>query len=424
MRINEIFDDVRRTERMLSRELLVRFALITVCCATGWLFLRLAFLPVWMVCYMAMAVLEKHLVMRSARMPPRRALWVTCIAGFTLASVFAVLPIMVWNIGSETAKFATGLLLCGAALNIFLLRARNLALGVAYMLPICAAFYWIAFSFFTAPTGGTDFWIGLVLCLSLTIYFWVCLVEADRAQTELTTTRAQFEQAQKIEGIGQMTSGISHDFNNILNVVQGNLELLRDYPDTPDRADFVNEALTATRRGAELVQALTSYGRAAASHETLLDPADVLRAVADMAARVLPANIHLDVQYPAPGQTIMVNETTLQSALLNLVINARDAMPSGGNLTLRVNTSAPAPDTVKASAAGHIAFEVRDTGTGIPPDLIDRVRDPFMSTKPKGEGSGLGLPMVSGFAVKAGGDITIDSTPGAGTTLRLFLPLT
>ncbi|MEL7091010.1 MAG: ATP-binding protein [Pseudomonadota bacterium] len=424
MRIKEIFDDVRSTERMLSRELLVRFALISICCLVAWLFLRLPFLPLWVVCYIAMAILEKHLVMRSARMPPQRALWVTWIAGFTLAGVFAVLPILVWQIGTDAAMFATGLLLCGAALNIFLLRARNLAIGVAYMLPICAAFYAIAAGFYVPPLGGPDFWIGLVLCLCLTIYFWLCLVEADRAQTELKTIRAQFEQAQKIEGIGQMTSGISHDFNNILNVVQGNLELLRDYPDTPDRADFVNEALTATRRGAELVQALTSYGRAAASHETLLDPADVLRAVADMAARVLPANIHLDVQYPAPGQTLMVNETTLQSALLNLVINARDAMPSGGDLTLRVNSTAAAPDTVKASAAGHIAFEVRDTGTGIPPDLIDRVRDPFVSTKPKGAGSGLGLPMVSGFAVKAGGDITIDSTPGSGTTVRLFLPLT
>ena len=423
-RVAAIFDDVRSTERLLSIEFSIRLVLVCVAGACGWVLLGLTVLPIWVLAYYACVLLERHVVTLPVGRDPSRAFVRLWLVSFLLASVYAFLPVYVWFQDDLVWKFATGVLLTGAALNIFLLRARNWMLGLAYLIPMTAATFIIAASFFEGVWGGPQFWSMMVLCSCLAMYFGVCLWEADRANTELKRTRAQFLQAQKVEALGTLTSGVAHDFNNLLSVVQGNLELLQTYPDAPDRDDFLHAALLqASRRGAQLTRQLTSYGRKAEMKPKRLAPYDVLDGVKEIADRVLPANITLNLRPSFTNSEILTDETMLHSALLNLVINARDAMPEGGTLRIDVvDPVAPPEGLTPASSAGYLAFEVRDTGAGIPADVLTKVRDPFYSTKPKGQGSGLGLPMVCGFALQSGGDVTIDSTVGQGTTVRLILP--
>lgn len=424
MQADVFYPDLRRTERILNREMAVRFGLIGLCIVSGWLVFDLWFLPIWYPIYITAVLLERWLSYRASSLSPRFAFVGMWIVGFLVACAYVCLPIMVWNIGSEMAKFATMILLCGACLNVFLLRSRNLVLGSAYIVPLVMVFFWIGGQQYEAPGGGPAFWLNMVLCVALALYFWLCATETSRTNNELRSTRAQFEQAQKVEVIGAMTSGVAHDFNNLLSVVQGNLELLKHYPDAPDRATFLDDALKATKRGAELTRQLTSYGRAMPSGERHVDPTLILRGVKDMAKRILPANITLKLELPEPGGQLLVNETTLHTALLNLVINARDAISASGTITLSIENPATPPATTGAlpMVPRYLAFVVHDTGEGIPKDLLDRVRDPFFSTKPAGQGSGLGLAMVTNFARLAGGEFEIDSTEGQGTTARLYLP--
>ncbi|WP_415920652.1 sensor histidine kinase [Tateyamaria sp. SN6-1] len=422
-RITAIFEDARNTGRVLNLEFMIRLLLVVAACTCGWLLLGLNVLPVWVLTYYACVLLERHIVSRPIGRNPKASFALLWVASFLLASVYAILPVYVWFMDHDVWKFATGVLLTGAALNIFLLRARHWVLGLAYLIPISCATFVIGTSFFVGPWGGPYFWSVMVLCVCLAIYFGVCLWEADRANQELKETREQFLQAQKVEALGTLTSGVAHDFNNLLSVIQGNLELLQTYPEAPDRRDFLEAALTASRRGARLTRQLTSYGRKAPMWPTRVDPKDAVARLEEIAARVLPANITLQLHSPPQVGEILIDDTMLHSALLNLMINARDAMPDGGNLTVEVFDTIKPPDALQLSATlDYMAFVVRDTGTGIPHDIIDKVRDPFFSTKPTGQGSGLGLAMVCGFAVQSGGDVDIESTPGAGTTVRLYLP--
>lgn len=422
-RIRTIFEEAKHTERVLGKEFLIRFFLVMVACSCGWLFLGLDILPYWVIAYYAVVFMEKtalHMPIDGREMVAFVVLW---LVSFLQACVYAVLPVYIWSMDEPVWQFGTIILFTGAVLNIFLLRSRNWVLGAAYLIPIIAATLWIAAGFFEGDYGGPAFWSATVLSACLAIYFSVCLMEAHRANQELKDTREQFLQAQKVEALGTLTSGVAHDFNNLLSVIQGNLELLETYPNDKDRDEFLSAALTAAQRGAQLTRQLTSYGRKAELWPRQIAPEEVLTNVQDMARRVLPANIALKIRSGGTRATIFTDETLLQSALLNLVINARDAMPDGGTLRIRViDPARPASHLKLAEGVTYVAFEVSDTGQGIPAEILPNIRDPFFTTKAVGQGSGLGLPMVCGFAVQSGGDVEIESRVGKGTTVRLYLP--
>ncbi len=404
-------------------EFLIRFALVMIASICGWLLLDLDFLPIWVAAYYTCVLLEKLVLNLPFKTYDGFALAALWVVSFLLASVYAVLPVYVWNMEDDIWKFATAVLFAGGVLNIFLLRARNWLLGLAYMLPMTAAAFAITATFFEGSAGGTEFWAAFILSVCLAVYFAVCLWEAHKSHQHLRDTREQFMQAQKVEALGTLTSGVAHDFNNLLSVIQGNLELLQTYPQSPDRAEFVDEALKAAKRGATLTRQLTSYGRKADLIPKRINPTDILRAVEEMANRILPANFTLTVQTSANQSTLFIDESLLHSALLNLVINARDAMPDGGELTMRCTDPANPPESLRLNPLNtYVAFEVTDTGTGIPDDVLPNIFDPFFSTKPVGQGSGLGLPMVCGFAQQSGGDVHVSSVPGVGTSVAVYLP--
>jgi PAS domain S-box-containing protein len=255
------------------------------------------------------------------------------------------------------------------------------------------------------------------------------ITELRAAQESLEQTRAALFRSQKMEAVGQLTGGIAHDFNNILTVILGNLELLRmRLPDAEQQAvELIDETLRATKHGQDLTGDLLAFSR-----RRQLNPQPVaINALVDnvvrMLTRTLGASIRITTASSRDAGVAMVDPAALEAAILNIALNARDAMPEGGALTIRTSRAdiTQAPRTEDDLPIGQYAMlAIQDTGTGMPPEVVQRVFEPFFTTKTGGAGSGLGLSMVYGFAKQSGGAIHIASEVGRGTTVILYLPLT
>ena len=245
---------------------------------------------------------------------------------------------------------------------------------------------------------------------------------ADRHQAE----RA-LHQAQKMEAVGQLTGGVAHDFNNLLTVVMGNLQLLAAYHQGDAYSEeLTHGALTAARRGADLNRTLLAFSRKQRLAPVAVDFNEMTLAMERMLRRTLGEQVQIVVVRDDDLPSAVVDMAQLETALLNLAVNARDAMPGGGTLTIETGTvlfdehSAALEGDV---APGHyVMLAVSDTGEGMPPEVAARAFEPFFTTKETGKGSGLGLAMVYGFVKQSGGHVKIYSESGIGTTVKLFLP--
>jgi len=254
----------------------------------------------------------------------------------------------------------------------------------------------------------------------------------QRAQAE-----SQARHAQRLETVGQLTGGVAHDFNNLLTVIKGNLQLLEDQPAVRNDAlsrQLVSAAARAGQRGADLTGKLLAFARRLALDPTPVDPVATLHGLADMLRRIIGENIHITLQTPPSCPRCLVDAVQLESALLNVAVNARDAMADGGTLMLRCGTGAPPdiegphtePGALDNDAGdapnGWVWLSVEDNGSGMTEDVRDRAFEPFFTTKEVGRGTGLGLSTVYGFIKQSHGHVTLDSEPGAGTTVTIFLP--
>ncbi len=246
---------------------------------------------------------------------------------------------------------------------------------------------------------------------------------SDRKRTEQALLRNE-----SLRALGQLTGGVAHDFNNLLTVVILNLEEAQDVlPETHEMQEVLAPALHAAVRGAELTSQLLSYARRATLRPERVRPDEFFGALRPLLNRVLGERFELQVLLRHNGGSAMVDPAQLDSAIMNLVINARDAMPQGGTIVLEtrsVTLAANSPGFQDEVTAGrYVVISVSDRGEGIPAHLLARVFEPFFTTKATGKGSGMGLSMVYGFARQSGGHVTLDSTQGRGTTVRLFLPV-
>lgn len=248
--------------------------------------------------------------------------------------------------------------------------------------------------------------------------------------TERRALELRLRQSQKMEAIGQLAGGVAHDFNNLLAVITGNLELLRGgTADEKEASELVRDALSAADRGAKLTRRLLAFSRQERLEPTAVHVADALHGVASILRRVISATITVQVECPADMPPVLVDAGLFENALLNLAINARDAMPQGGTLTITASTvqlraTTSDPNAEAGSLTGSfVQISVRDTGIGMPEDVLTHATEPFYTTKPVGQGTGLGLAMVYGFVRQSGGEMSISSAPGKGTTVTLLLPM-
>ncbi|WP_334186443.1 hybrid sensor histidine kinase/response regulator [Noviherbaspirillum sp.] len=255
-------------------------------------------------------------------------------------------------------------------------------------------------------------------------------VTNERIQIEaLRQTEEALRQAQKMEAIGQLTGGIAHDFNNLLAGIMGNLDLMRlriSLNQTAHLGQHLDAAMSSTRRAAALTHRLLAFAR----RQTLVPkPVDVtllVQSMQELIRRTVGPNIAVEAHVEPALWWTLCDQHQLENALLNLSINARDAMPDGGKITIRTkNMPAREAEAVLGShvqAGDYVLLSVTDTGTGMTPEVIEHAFEPFFTTKPFGEGTGLGLSMVHGFMKQSDGYVTIDSRIGMGTTIKLYLP--
>jgi signal transduction histidine kinase len=250
----------------------------------------------------------------------------------------------------------------------------------------------------------------------------------EQRTRELSEAHEALRHAQKMEAVGQLTGGIAHDFNNLLAAIGGSLEAIERKlaaGETGDLGRYIEGARSSTARAAALTQRLLAFSRRQALDPRPIDVNGLVTGLEEMIRRTVGPGIAVAVHPGAAPQVARVDAVQLENALLNLAINARDAMPDGGRLTLDVlgETLDDAEARQRDLPPGdYIKIRVTDTGTGIAGDVIDRIFDPFFTTKPLGQGTGLGLSMVHGFVRQSGGQVQVRSAPGEGTAICLLLP--
>ena len=243
--------------------------------------------------------------------------------------------------------------------------------------------------------------------------------------TERKRAEEALRQAQKIEAVGQLTGGVAHDFNNLLAVVLGNLELLRKrLPDDPKLAQMVDHAMQAGQRGAALTQRMLAFARRQDLKPEPVDVPNLVRGITDLLQRSVGPMVRIETRFSLDLPPAQVDANQLELALLNLAVNARDAMPEGGLITIGAREKALGPNHASGLAAGrYVVVAVTDTGQGMDEATLARAMEPFFTTKGVGQGTGLGLPMVHGLAAQSGGRLMLRSRPGHGTTAEIWLPV-
>ncbi|MCF4128630.1 hybrid sensor histidine kinase/response regulator [Methylobacterium sp. SyP6R] len=271
--------------------------------------------------------------------------------------------------------------------------------------------------------------VATVSALTLVLMAWLALARARAEQQALSDLKrehaqrlaaeSQLRQSQKMEAVGQLTGGIAHDFNNLLAVITGSLELVqrRIARGDTDVGRFIAGALDGTDRAAKLTHRLLAFARQQPLEPRPTDPNRLVGGMIDLLRRTLGETVRVETRLMADPPAIFVDQNQLENAILNLAVNARDAMPGGGKLALET-AHGTLDDGTKA-----VSVTVRDSGTGMPPDVVARAFEPFFTTKPQGRGTGLGLSQVYGFVTQSGGRVRIDSQPGQGTAIELTLPV-
>lgn len=243
------------------------------------------------------------------------------------------------------------------------------------------------------------------------------LADANRKLMQEMAQRQKAEagllQAQKMEAVGQLTGGLAHDFNNLLTAVVGNLDLIRSRTTEPRISRLAESAFKAAERGSKLTAQLLAFSRTQKLATTSIDINRLIEGMYEFLNQSLGASISIENKLDSSAPVVIADGNQLEVAILNLGINARDAMPEGGKLTITTESD---PDDPR-----RVLVTVKDTGSGMPPEVLARAFDPFYTTKPPGKGTGLGLSQVYGLVRQMGGDVDIISKPGAGTSVRLHL---
>jgi PAS domain S-box-containing protein len=250
------------------------------------------------------------------------------------------------------------------------------------------------------------------------------ITERKETQAKLDKTREALNQSQKMEAIGHLTGGIAHDFNNLLMVVLGSLELIRKrLPDDPKLTALLDNAAQAALRGVNLTKRMLAFARRQELNTDTIHILELVRGMSDMLQRSLGQSISIETRFPLKVSPIIADANQLEMALLNLAVNARDAMPQGGQIIIAANEEAvSAGNTNNMKPGRYVRLSVTDTGAGMDAETLKRATEPFFTTKGPGKGTGLGLPMVHGLAEQFGGRFDLHSRIGEGTIAEIWLP--
>jgi signal transduction histidine kinase len=244
------------------------------------------------------------------------------------------------------------------------------------------------------------------------------------SQLALEEAREALFQSQKLEAVGQLTGGVAHDFNNLLMAVQGNLELMRESPELPARMSrLVTNALSGVRRGISLTHRMLAFARRQQLHLEPVSLAVLISGMSDLLRTSLGPSVSIDVEFPLALPAVMGDVNQLELCVLNLCVNARDAMPEGGTITISAGVGhVQGPHAAHLPPGHYVRLSIADTGIGMNAETLARATEPFFTTKGTGKGTGLGLSMAHGIARQLGGALNIESEERVGTTVSFYLP--
>lgn len=250
------------------------------------------------------------------------------------------------------------------------------------------------------------------------------LTERKEVEKKLEAAREFSLQAQKLEAIGQLTGGVAHDFNNLLTAVLGSLELLRKrLPDDPKSTALLENAVRGAQRGTTLTKRMLAFARNYELNKEVIAIPELVRGMTDLLQRSIGPSYNLETRFPLSLKPVEVDANQLELAILNLTVNARDAMPDGGDIILAAREQPGADASTGLEAGKYIRVSVSDTGEGMDEETLRKATEPFFTTKGVGKGTGLGLSMVHGFAEQSGGRLMLYSEKNKGTTAELWLPV-
>ena len=277
-----------------------------------------------------------------------------------------------------------------------------------------------------APDGGVRHMLGSARVMRLAGERATCILAALIDVTERRALEENLQHAQKVECLGQVAGGVAHDFRNLLTVMlAGSQMLLEEMPQGHPWREIVEDIHAASERGEALTQQLLTFSRKASSQPAVVDVCDLIVKLEPLLRRVTQGDIALRLRLDSSAGQVFADPTQIEQVVMNLIFNARDAMPSGGTVTVGARAaelSAELTETSDARGTQFAVIEVQDTGGGIDPTVQARIFEPFFSTKEAGKGTGLGLAMVANAARQWGGLVQVESTPGQGATFRVLLP--
>ena len=369
-------------------------------------------------------------------------------------------PALIWTHVISDALIGVAYFSIPVALGYFLIRRRDVAFGwVAWLfaafITACGVTHFLSIWVLWNPDYGPEALVKAItaaVSVATAIALWPLLPRAialpspamlrranddlrtgiserdaalsalARETTERLRTEAMLRQSQKMEAIGQLTSGIAHDFNNLLTVVIANLDRVQRLPEGDERSrGAVANALVGAQRAATLTDQLLSFARKQPLQPVAQNLNPVVLQVSSLAAAALPKSVRIETDLADALWPVAIDTAQTEAAVLNLLVNARDAMPDGGSITIRTRNQ-PDGSHPAQPAGDHVMLEVVDSGCGMSPATIEHAFEPFFTTKNVGEGTGLGLSQVYGLVKQSAGQIQIDSAPGEGTIIRIFLP--
>ena len=255
------------------------------------------------------------------------------------------------------------------------------------------------------------------------LYFFASQLDVSRRRE----SEQAYRQAQKMEAIGQLTAGIAHDFNNLLHIITASLERLSSRPeDSASRERYLRSAMNATERGSKLTQQLLTFARRSRLEPRSVELSGLIGSISELLDSAVGSKVELNLHLRRRLPEIQVDPVHLEMALINILVNARDASPGGGEITIRTEQLHLNGDSEarQLPPGDYVALSVIDQGEGMPPEVLARATEPFFTTKRAGEGTGLGLAMAHGFAQQSGGRLEIETEQGSGTTVRMLFPLT
>lgn len=399
-------------------EYTVRYAAVFVLGAAIAFFLGIQEILIWLALYAGAELLHYGCTKIGLQSPTRRMARITQLTYFLSASIFVTFPMMLTH--SEHVAVITPALVAQIGWILFTLwrpmsipsiAVFDTSVAIAFCVNACFAFWGLM----------EDAWAQVVFMLSmatLAIYYAMTIVRNLALQRAMDARRRRAAEAEKMEALGRLVGGVAHDFNNILTVVKGNIELYHVLPPGPDREALLDEVDKAATRAVHLTGQLLSYGRKAALAPSVIPLEEHLHDILPMVERLLPQWITLEVDIPKGLGLVSMDSSQFGAALLNLVSNASDAIGEReGRITLK------AWRQEGQDGAPRLRLAVTDTGGGMSTDVAASALEPYFTTKPVGRGSGLGLPMVKGFAEQTGGALDLRNRPGDGLTVTLTLPV-